>query len=71
MLDQWTDQWRQDAKGDLILVRYADNAVIGFQDSHEGEQFVQDFRHPLSEHGLERNEEKTRLIRFGWFCAAI
>jgi RNA-directed DNA polymerase len=68
VLDQWADQWRQNAKGDVILVRYADDAVIGFQDQHEAKLFVKDLRQRLSEYGLELNEEKTRLIRFGRFA---
>jgi len=68
VLDQWADQWRQDAQGDVILVRYADDAVIGFQHQHEAKLFVQDLRRRLSEYGLELNEEKTRLIRFGRYA---
>jgi RNA-directed DNA polymerase len=77
VLDQWTDQWRQKAQGDVIVVRYADDAVIGFQaltrkgDSrheHEAERFLKDLREQLGRHGLELNEEKTRLIRFGRFA---
>src|SRR5882724_13299495 len=68
VLDQWADQWRRDAKGDVILVRYADDAVIGFQDQHEAKRFVEALRQPLSEYGLELNEDKTRLIRFGRYA---
>ena len=68
VLDQWADQWRQDAKGDVILVRYADDVVIGFQHQHKVKQFVEDLRQRLSEYGLELNEEKTRLIRFGRYA---
>jgi RNA-directed DNA polymerase len=68
VLDQWADQWRQKAKGDVIIVRYADDAVIGFQDQHEAERFVKELRQRLSEYGLELNEEKTRLLRFGRFA---
>jgi len=52
---------------DVIIVRYADDAVIGFQDQHEAERFVKELRQRLSEYGLELNEEKTRLLRFGPF----
>jgi len=68
VLDQWADQWRRDAKGDVILVRYADDAVVGFQDQHEAKRFVEALRQRLSKYGLELNEEKTRLIRFGRFA---
>ena len=68
VLDQWTDQWRQNAQGDVIIVRYADDAVIGFQNQYEAEKFLKDLREQLRQYGLELNEEKTRLIRFGRFA---
>jgi group II intron reverse transcriptase/maturase len=68
VLDQWTDQWRQKAQGDVIIVRYADDAVIGFQHQYEAEKFLKDLREQLRQYGLELNEEKTRLIRFGRFA---
>jgi hypothetical protein len=68
VLDQWTDQWRQRAQGDVIIVRYADDAVIGFQHQYEAERFLKDVREQLGKYGLELNEEKTRLIRFGRFA---
>ena len=42
VLDQWTDQWRRNAQGDVIIVRYADDAVIGFQHEYEAEKFLKD-----------------------------
>lgn len=68
VLDQWTDRWRQNAQGDVIIVRYADDAVIGFQNQYEAEKFLKDLREQLRQYGLELNEEKTRLIRFGRFA---
>jgi RNA-directed DNA polymerase len=68
VLDQWTDQWRQDARGDVTIVRYADDAIIGFQREDEARQYLQDLRERLSDFGLELNEDKTRLIRFGRFA---
>jgi group II intron reverse transcriptase/maturase len=68
VLDQWTVQWRQNAQGDVIIVRYADDAVIGFQHEHEARKFLENLREQLSLYGLELNEEKTRLIRFGRFA---
>jgi len=68
VLDQWTDQWRQQAQGDVIIVRYADDAVLGFQHEYEAKKFLQDLRGQLSKYGLELNEDKTRLIRFGRFA---
>ena len=68
VLDQWTDQWRQGARGDLTMVRYADDAIIGFQHEDEARQYLQDLRERLRVFGLELNEDKTRLIRFGRFA---
>ena len=68
VLDQWTDQWRQQSRGDVIIVRYADDAIIGFQHEDEARQYLRDLRERLSNFGLELNEDKTRLIRFGRFA---
>jgi group II intron reverse transcriptase/maturase len=81
VLDQWTDQWfpvyrlkraphawRQSAQGDVIIVRYADDAVIGFQHEYEAQKFLRDLREQLAKYRLELNEDKTRLIRFGRFA---
>jgi len=68
VLDQWTDQWRQDARGDVTIVRYADDAIIGFQHEDEARQYLKELRERLSIFGLELNEDKTRLIRFGRFA---
>src|SRR6185295_2174655 len=64
----WTDQWRQEARGDMIIVRYADDAIIGFQHESEARQYLQELRERLNDFGLELNEDKTRLIRFGRFA---
>lgn len=68
VLDQWTDQWRQKAHGDVIIVRYADDAIIGFQNENEARQYLEQLQERLGDFGLELNEEKTRLIRFGRFA---
>jgi RNA-directed DNA polymerase len=68
VLDQWTDQWRRKAQGDVIIVRYADDAVIGFQHPHEAQKFLKELREHLRQYGLELNEDKTRLIRFGRYA---
>ncbi len=48
----------------MIIVRYADDFVMGFQHRHEAELFLETMRKRFSEHGLEINSEKTRLIEF-------
>jgi len=70
VLDGWVKKWRKtQAKGDVIIVRYADDFVVGFQSQHEARQFYQDLLGRLEKFGLELNEEKTRLIEFGRFAA--
>jgi RNA-directed DNA polymerase len=69
VLDQWTDQWRQAARGDITIVRYADDAIVGFERHDEAERYQKELKEHLREYGLELNEDKTRLIRFGRFAA--
>jgi RNA-directed DNA polymerase len=67
--DLWVDAWRKKiATGDLIVVRYADDLVVGFQHRTEAEQFLAEFKERLGKFGLELHEEKTRLIEFGRYA---
>src|SRR6516165_5295496 len=69
-LDLWVDQWRRkQATGDVIIVRYADDAVLGFQHRDDAERFLEQLRERLGKFGLELNSEKTRLIEFGRYAA--
>jgi group II intron reverse transcriptase/maturase len=68
VLDQWTDQWRQAARGEVTIVRYADDAILGFERQDEAERYLRELKEHLREYGLELNEDKTRLIRFGRFA---
>jgi RNA-directed DNA polymerase len=68
VLDQWTDQWRQAARGAITIVRYADDAILGFERQDEAESYLRALQEHLREYGLELNEDKTRLIRFGRFA---
>jgi group II intron reverse transcriptase/maturase len=69
--DQWAQQWRQrKARGDVIIVRYADDFVLGFEHRTEAEQFQRELLERLHQFGLELHEEKTRLIEFGRHAAA-
>jgi RNA-directed DNA polymerase len=62
--------WRQKiAGGDVIVVRYADDAVLGFQCREEAGRFLADLRERLRKFGLEMHPEKTRLIEFGRYAA--
>lgn len=69
VLDQWAMEWRKaHAKGDVIIVRYADDFVLGFQHRDEAERFQQELWERMAEYGLELHSEKTRLIEFGRFA---
>jgi RNA-directed DNA polymerase len=71
VFDLWVQHWRTHrATGDVIVVRYADDSVLGFQHRAEAERFLQDWRERLRKFGLELHPEKTRLIEFGRFAAA-
>ena len=57
------------ARGNIIVVRYADDLVVGFESRTDGELFLKAFQERLAKFGLELNAEKTRLIEFGRFAA--
>lgn len=66
VLDLWTHQWRkQRARGDVIITRYADDFVVGFQHREDAERYLAALRHRMAQYGLELHPEKTRLIEFG------
>jgi len=68
--DQWTEWWRRRrARGDMIVVRYADDFVVGFEHREDAERFRADLSERLAKFGLEMKAEKTRLIEFGRFAA--
>jgi group II intron reverse transcriptase/maturase len=68
-LDLWVEAWRKkEARGDIIIVRYADDFVMGFQDRAEAERFLVDLGERLRKFGLELHPEKTRLIEFGRYA---
>jgi hypothetical protein len=57
------------AKGDVIIVRYADDLALGFQHRSDAERFLEEFKERLAKFGLELHAEKTRLIEFGRYAA--
>ena len=70
VFDLWADQWRRrNARGDVILTRFADDYVAGFEHREDAEQFLADLRERFAEFGSELHPEKTRLIEFGRFAA--
>src|ERR1022692_2219256 len=69
VLDLWVQAWRKKhAHGDVIVVRYADDAVLGFQRRDEAERFLDQLRERMAKFGLELHPEKTRLMEFGPFA---
>jgi RNA-directed DNA polymerase len=70
VLDLWADRWRRRyARGDVIIVRYADDFLVGFEDRDDAERFWGERRDRLQQLALELHPEKTRLIEFGRFAA--
>jgi len=66
VLDLWTEAYRnRPGKGTMMIVRFADDFVVGFQDRRDAEAYRQDLSERLQGFGLELNAEKTRLIEFG------
>jgi RNA-directed DNA polymerase len=71
VLDQWVTEWRKNkAIGEVIIVRYADDFVMGFQYRREAERFLGEMKERFDQYGLEIHREKTRLIEFGRFAEA-
>jgi RNA-directed DNA polymerase len=69
VFDLWVEAWRKKiARGDVIVVRYADDLVVGFQHRADAERFLREFRERLVRFGLELHPDKTRLIEFGRFA---
>jgi group II intron reverse transcriptase/maturase len=70
VFDLWAHQWRRrHAGGDVVIVRYADDYIVGFQHQRDAQRFQAELRGRLARFGLELEPEKTRLIEFGRFAA--
>src|SRR3982751_2266377 len=71
VFDLWAERWRRRAaKGDMILVRYADDIVVGFEHEADAQRFWEAMRERLQEFALSLHPDKTRLIEFGRRAAA-
>lgn len=69
VFDLWVHAWRQkEALGTVIVVRYADDTVLGFQHQADADRFLEDLRERLKEFGLELHPDKTRRIEFGRYA---
>ena len=70
VFDLWAHQWRgRHAHGDVVIVRYADDIVVGFEHRGDAERFWGDLRERFAQFALELHADKTRLIEFGRFAA--
>jgi hypothetical protein len=71
VLDQWVHQWRsQHARGDVVIVRFADDFLAGFEHRADAERFHAALRERLAKFALELHPKKTRLVEFGRRAAA-
>lgn len=68
--DLWAKQWRgRYAHGDVVIVRYADDSVVGFEHEDDARRFLTDLRARMEKFALSLHPDKTRLIEFGRFAA--
>ena len=66
VFDLWAERWRRtQARGDVVVVRFADDFVVGFEHREEAERFLAELRERFAKFGLELHPDKTRLIAFG------
>jgi group II intron reverse transcriptase/maturase len=69
VFDLWVQRWRtRRANGDVVVVRFADDFVVGFEHRSEAERFLAELRERFAKFGLELHPDKTRLIEFGRFA---
>jgi group II intron reverse transcriptase/maturase len=69
VLDLWVGAWRKRrARGEVYIVRYADDFVMGFEYQEDAKRFLHELERRMQRFGLELNAEKTRLIEFGRFA---
>ncbi len=67
--DLWVNAWRKKkAQGEVVIIRYADDTVLGFQYQADADRFLEDLRERLGKFGLELHPDKTRRIEFGRFA---
>ena len=67
--DLWVNSWRKKvAQGEVVVVRYADDTVLGFQYQADADRFLENLRERLAKFGLELRPEKTRRIEFGRYA---
>jgi RNA-directed DNA polymerase len=70
VFDLWAERWRQrEATGDMIILRFADDIIVGFERETDSRRFLDAMRARLEKFALSLNLEKTRLIEFGRYAA--
>jgi group II intron reverse transcriptase/maturase len=70
VFDLWAQRWRRtEARGDVVIVRYLDDVIVGFQHRKDAEQFLLVLRERLGHFGLTLHPNKTRLVEFGRYAA--
>jgi RNA-directed DNA polymerase len=70
VFDLWTKAWqRKIAREDMLVVRFADDAVLGFQKKAEAERYWNELKERMKKFDLELHPDKTRLLEFGRFAA--
>jgi RNA-directed DNA polymerase len=70
VFDLWAQRWRRtEAQGEMIIVRYLDDFIVGFQTRKDAEQFLSALRERLGQFGLRLHPDKTRLLEFGRYAA--
>ncbi len=70
VFDHWARQWRrQRAHGDMIILRFADDYIVGFEHEDDARQFLEELRKRLADFNLELAADKTRLVEFGRHAA--
>jgi RNA-directed DNA polymerase len=71
VLDLWAERWRRrEAAGDMVIVRYADDFIVGFEHEADARRFLDEMRVRLEKFALSLHPDKTRLIEFGRYAAA-
>ena len=65
VFDVWFRRWATNSRGDVIAVRFADDAIVGFQHREEAERFLSELRDRFATFGLELHPDKTRIVPFG------
>ena len=69
VFDLWVQWWRKQVAGDVIVVRYADDFIVGFERQEDAERFLAELKQRLAKFGLTLHPDKTRLLTFGRYAA--